>query len=137
MKKRVEAHNENLYEVHLNIEGFDVMSDYTELADNPHGPSPTGFILTALAACVTMTARSYLNKYRISIDSLDIVADGQFEQDDQGYYLISHISIRISPSETPIDKQAFIEYIHRYCRVSNILSSNRNQIYITIESTHQ
>lgn len=117
------------YVVKAHSEGFTYTMDFAERTQNAltQGTSPTGLLLSALAGCHLMTARSYLDARHILFNQLKVVIDGDFVNGKTSWTLDAQVTLK---TDAQLDNQqlnALEKFIMRHCTVSSILQHG-NQI---------
>lgn len=133
-KKTVTGHIVEHYVVKAQSEEFQYTLDFAERAPegNSQGTSPTGMLLTALAGCHLMTARSYLEGRNILFKELNVKIDGNFINGKTNWSLDADVLLR---TDAPLDTKqvnSMEKFIRRHCTVSSVLQAG-NQINCHIE----
>lgn len=132
--KRIKAENTENYIVTAEADGFHYTLDHKSRNPNHQsvGTSPTGLLLSSLAGCQLMTARSYFNRQKIDVSVLKVDIAGDFNYSDKGWKLEADAVIRIDIDLEEQQVEDLKKFIDRYCTVSGILTSG-NTVNLSVE----
>lgn len=133
-EKKVSGAITDHYVVDIQSEGFIYKMDFAERTkDIPiQGTSPTGLLLSALAGCHLMTARSYLDGRNILFNQLNVMIEGDFINGKTSWTLDAHVLLKTDAQLDNKQLNALEKFIMRHCTVSSILQHG-NQIKCQIE----
>jgi len=122
--KKVHAENSKNYVVDAESEGFDYTLDYSSRNPNNEGvgTTPTGLLLTSLAGCHLMTARSFFNRHEIDAETLETDITGDFNHHDDGWELEADVLLTTDAQLDSEQIDDLKQFIDRYCTVSGVLS---------------
>lgn len=132
--KKVHAENSKNYVVNATSEGFNYILDYS--SRNPDnegvGTTPTGLLLTSLAGCHLMTARSFFNRHDIEPSVLETDISGDFNHDNDGWHLKADVLLTTDAQLNEGQVDDLKQFIDRYCTVSGVLSKGHT-INLSVE----
>lgn len=132
--KKVHGKNTENYVIETDSEGHQYTLDYSSRNPNKQsvGTSPTGLLLSSLAGCLLMTARSYLDRSKIEAETLETDIRGDFKQNLDGWTLEADAVITTDAELDEKHTENLKQFIDRYCTVSAVLK-NGNKVNFTIE----
>jgi uncharacterized OsmC-like protein len=131
---KVQGTNTKGYVIETESEGHQYTLDYASRNPNKEsaGTSPTGLLLSSLAGCLLMTARSYLDRSKIEAKTLDTEVTGDFKQSLDGWDLEVDAVITTDADLDEQHTKNLKQFIDRFCTVSAVLR-NGNTINLSIE----
>lgn len=132
--KKVHGKNTEAYIVETESEGHQYTLDYSSRNPNKEsaGTSPTGLLLSSLAGCLLMTARSYLDRSKIEATTLETDITGDFKQSLEGWSLEADVVITTDAELDEQHTESLKQFIDRFCTVSAVLSAG-NTINLSVE----
>ena len=133
--KKVHGKNTANYTIETESDGHQYILDYSSRNPNKEsaGTSPTGLLLSSLAGCLLMTARSYLDRSKIAADTLEADVTGDFKQSLDGWSLEADAVITTDAELDDQHIENLKQFIDRFCTVSAVLSAG-NTINLSIQN---
>lgn len=120
MKQSISMNWLNNMAFETNVNGHKIILDASEEHDGQNlGPRPKAFMLVALGGCTGMDVVSILKKMRVDYKSLEIIVEGETNDEHPKKFLNMKVIYNFTGKNLPLDKfqKAVDLSLNKYCGV--------------------